>query len=184
MAGQSSSAGPVPLAVPRPVVKSRRRVWLSAAALLVVLGATGSILGAAAVVRDGAQQSHQRFTTESAPTASTLKLVIAQESDLAVDAEALIGANPGITNTASLNWINAINTKTRFPEVTALGFSDVVRRAQLSYTNGGGTLLPPGYDICPADDPTQLAQAFAAESRVPYKLRAGPALAPLRQPAP
>ena len=69
---------------------SRRYLWLTAAVLVVLLGAIGSVLGARAVAQDDEQNAHQAFGTSSASVASTLNLTIQHEQDLSVSAGAFV----------------------------------------------------------------------------------------------
>jgi diguanylate cyclase (GGDEF)-like protein len=102
------------------------------AALLVALGAAGSMLGAQTEARNDAQRSHQALVTSSMAIASTLKLAIQQENSLVVSAEAYIVENPNATNTEFLNWVGTMRVAKRFPEVSGVGFIALVRPGQLS----------------------------------------------------
>ena len=102
------------------------------AALLVALGAAGSMLGAQAVARNDAQRSHQALVTSSMAIASTLKLAIQQENSLVVSAEAYIVENPNATNTEFLIGLARCGSAKRFPEVSGVGFIALVRPGQLS----------------------------------------------------
>ena len=121
-----------------------RWIWISfAAALLVVLGTAGSLVGASSVSHNDAQRSQQALVTSSMEIAATLKLAIQQEDGLAVSAEAFIIANPNVTNAQFLGWVSAMGVTTRFPELGGLGFFSVVRAAQLSAFIARVTADPP-----------------------------------------
>jgi diguanylate cyclase (GGDEF)-like protein len=109
-----------------------RWVWLTATALLVAVGAAGSLLGASTVARTDAQRSHQAFITSSVGIASTLKLAIQRESVLVISAKAFVLANPNATNAEFLSWVNSMQVTKRFPEIRSFGFYAVVRPGQLS----------------------------------------------------
>ncbi|HVA05367.1 MAG TPA: sensor domain-containing diguanylate cyclase, partial [Acidimicrobiales bacterium] len=109
-----------------------RWVWLTAAALLVAVGAAGTSLGASAVARNEAQRSYQALVTSSEGIASTLKLAIGQESGLVVSAKAFVLANPNASNAEFLSWVNSMQVTKRFPDVRSFGFYAVVRPGQLS----------------------------------------------------
>ena len=93
------------------------------AALLVALGAAGSMLGAQTVARNDAQRSHQALVTSSMEIASTLKLTIQQENSLVISAEAYIVENPNASNTEFLSWVGTMRVAKRFPEVSGVGFT-------------------------------------------------------------
>ena len=108
------------------------RRWVVCAALLVALGAAGSMLGAQTVARNDAQRSHQALVTSSMEIASTLKLTIQQENSLVISAEAYIVQNPNASNTEFLSWVGTMRVAKRFPEVGGVGFIALVRPGQLS----------------------------------------------------
>jgi diguanylate cyclase (GGDEF)-like protein len=108
-----------------------RRLWLTAAVVLVAAGVAGSTLGAAVVVSSDAQRSHQAFVTSSMGIASSLKLAIQQEADLVISTEAFVGANPNASNAAFLNWVGSMQVKARYAEVGELGFVDIVQATEL-----------------------------------------------------
>jgi diguanylate cyclase (GGDEF)-like protein len=122
---------------------SPRRVWLTAAVVLVVSGVLGSTLGASAVARNEAQRSHQAFVTSSSEIASSLKLAIQQEANLVISTEAFVAANPNATNATFLDWVHTMQVKTRYPEVGELGFVDVVQAAELPQFIARIVLDPP-----------------------------------------
>lgn len=108
-----------------------RRLWLTAAVVLVACGVVGSTFGASVVARNDAQRSHQAFVTSSSQIASSLKLAIQQEVNLVISTEAFVATNPSATNATYLNWVHSMQVKTRYPEVGELGFVDIVPAAQL-----------------------------------------------------
>ena len=125
-------------------------------ALLVALGAAGSLVGAQTVARNDAQRSHQTFVSSSAEIASSLKLAIQQEANLVISTEAFVAANPDVSNAAFLNWVRSMHVKTRYPEVASLGYIAYVRPAQLPQfiariLADPPTPLPPGqtYRVTP-----------------------------------
>jgi hypothetical protein len=113
-------------------MSSPRRVWLTAAVLLVAAGTMGSVLGASVVAHNDAQRSHQEFVTSSEEIASSLKLAIQEESNLAISATAFVLASPNGSNAEFLSWIGTMQVAKRFPEVSGLGFFAIVRPGQLS----------------------------------------------------
>ena len=144
-------------------VKNQRRLWFAGAALLTTVGTAGSVLGAAAVARNDAQDSREAMITSSVEIASTLKLAIQQEDSLAISAQAYVVANPNASNTDFLSWVRTMHVAKRFPEVRGLGFIAVVRPGQLPQFVARILADPPkplaagqSYEIIPPGDPTLL----------------------------
>ena len=65
-------------------MSSRRRFWVMAAVLFVVLGSFASVMGAREAARNDVQASRQSLATTSQSTAATLKLALLHEQDLVV----------------------------------------------------------------------------------------------------
>src|ERR1017187_5188571 len=110
----------------------QRRIWMVVVALLVAVGAPGSMFAAQTVARNDAQRSQESFVASSMGIASTLKQAIQQESSLAISAKAFVVANPNVSNAEFLSWIGTMQVAKRFPEVSGLGFIAIVRPGQLS----------------------------------------------------
>jgi diguanylate cyclase (GGDEF)-like protein len=109
-----------------------RRFWLTATALLVGVGAVGSVLGASVVARNDSQRSRQALANSSTGIASNLQLAIQQENSLEVGAQAFILANPNASNSEFLSWVSSMQVDKRFPEVDGMAYYNVVRPGQLS----------------------------------------------------
>lgn len=109
-----------------------RRAWAAAAAVLVAVGALGSVLVASVVARNDAERSDQAVVSSSMAIASTLKLAIQQETSLVVSATAFVVANPSATNAEFLRWVSSMQVTKRYPDVRSLGFYAIVRPGQLS----------------------------------------------------
>ncbi len=101
------------------------------AALVVVLGVIGSIVGSLAVARDTGQKSRAASLTSSVEIAATLKLAIEREQDLAVNTGAFIINDPGATQAQFRQWVAADHVYTRYPELIGVGKVDLVTAAQL-----------------------------------------------------
>ena len=76
----------------------QRRIWMVVVALLVAVGAAGSMFAAKTVARNDAQRSQESFVASSMGIASTLKQAIQQENSLVISADAFIVANPNPSN--------------------------------------------------------------------------------------
>jgi hypothetical protein len=111
---------------------SRLKVWLAAAALLVLVGAIGSVLGAAALAASDGRQSRQSFVSSSAEIASTLKLAIQHEQDLAVGVAAFLVGNPDASEAQFLDWTKFVNAFGRYPELQGIAEITIVPAAGLT----------------------------------------------------
>jgi diguanylate cyclase (GGDEF)-like protein len=109
-----------------------RRVWLTAAALLVTIATVGSVLGASVVAHNDAQRSQGAFVTSSMDIASKLGLAIQQEKSLVISAQAFVVSNPNASNAEFLKWTTAMQLARRFPEVSGLAFIAIVQNGDLS----------------------------------------------------
>jgi diguanylate cyclase (GGDEF)-like protein len=110
----------------------RSHVWLRWAIVLVVVGSTGSFLGARAVARNESQASRQRFVTSSTEIAATLNLAILHEQDLVEGAGAFAVGNPDATQAEFLQWTNSVQAFARYPELQTIAELVWVPASQLS----------------------------------------------------
>ena len=113
-------------------MSSRRYLWLTAATVVVLLGAIGSVLGAWVIARSDGQRSHQTFITSSEEIASTLKLAIQHEQDLAVSAGAFFVGNQQATQAEFLQWTDSVRAFDRYPELQGIAELEMVPAPQLS----------------------------------------------------
>ncbi|MGP8221979.1 MAG: putative bifunctional diguanylate cyclase/phosphodiesterase [Acidimicrobiales bacterium] len=111
---------------------SRRYLWLTAAVLVVLLGAIGSVLGARAVAQDDEQNAHRAFVTSSASIASTLNLTIQHEQDLSVSAGAFVLGNPDSSQAEFLQWTNSVRACQLYPELQDIAEIELVPASKLS----------------------------------------------------
>lgn len=109
----------------------RRTVWLTSAALVIILGSLGAVLGSLAVARSDDQHSRQSFSTTSQEIASTLQLAIQHEQDLSYSAAAYVIANPHSSETNFIQWVNNEEAFRRYPEILAIAEVAVVPFTQL-----------------------------------------------------
>jgi diguanylate cyclase (GGDEF)-like protein len=110
----------------------RRNVWLAAAAALVVVGTVGSVFGARAVGRNDGQKSREAFVASSTEIASTLKLAIQHEQDLAVSAESFFADEPDASQAEFLQWTSTAQAFERYPELQAIAEVTIVPASELS----------------------------------------------------
>jgi diguanylate cyclase (GGDEF)-like protein len=120
----------------RETVKGSRsaqyRAWSAVAALIVITGTLGSVIGADAVAHATDERSHRQFTTSSTEIASTLKLAIQTEKDLIESTESYLIGNPLTTQTQFKKWSTDLHILKRYPELEGLGVIKIVPYAQLA----------------------------------------------------
>ncbi|HEX2786245.1 MAG TPA: CHASE domain-containing protein, partial [Ilumatobacteraceae bacterium] len=136
----------------------RRQVWIVVllAAMLFVAGVASSVATATSVARHDADKSRQAFTVSSLEVASTLRLAIQREQDLAVSASGFFLDTPHPSNDEFVAWAEALQAMTRYPELLGWGEVIMVPAAQLpayvaaatadpaGVVAGGFQLIPPG----------------------------------------
>ncbi|MGZ4739188.1 MAG: bifunctional diguanylate cyclase/phosphodiesterase [Ilumatobacteraceae bacterium] len=132
------------------------RVVVVVAVLLLVGGMLGAVLASQSVVRNDREKSKQALALSSSEVASTLRLAIQREQDLAVSATGFFLGKPYPTNTEFLAWADAIGAMKRYPELLGWGEVVIVTSAQLKayeaiaaadpagVVSGPFTLVPPG----------------------------------------
>jgi diguanylate cyclase (GGDEF)-like protein len=138
-------------------MRARRTTWVAVAVLVVVVGVTGSVLGARAMAHGATQQSRQATVTSSVEIASILQLAIQREQDLAVSTGTFLIGNPDVTMPQFAAWVATDRVFERFPEIQGLGEVVVVPAAQLpaftarSEADPAGTLAAGGsFQVTPS----------------------------------
>ena len=127
------------------------------AALLVAGGVTGSVATARSVARRSAERSHDALALSSVEVASTLRLAIQRQEDLAVSATGFFLDTPFPSNDEFTTWAKAIRAMDRYPELLGWGEVVMVTSAQLKaymataaadpaevVARGKFELIPPG----------------------------------------
>jgi len=112
-------------------VRSRKVPWAALALLCVAAGVVGSVLRAQAVARNDAGEARHAFAVTSAGIASTLKLAIQRQEELAVSAGTFYAANPKASRVEFARWTNWARTLRRYPELDSLALVAVVRASEL-----------------------------------------------------
>jgi diguanylate cyclase (GGDEF)-like protein len=110
----------------------RKAIWAAIAVLCVLAGAIASVLGANAVGHSEASKSRSAFSESSTSVASSLRLAIQREEELAVSASTYFAANPTATPKEFARWVKWARTLRRFPELDNLGLVALVRKPQLA----------------------------------------------------
>ena len=103
----------------------RRGVWLASALLVAAIAGIGSVLGAVSIAHNNAQQSQQSAAASSMEIASTLRLAIQHEQDLAVSSGAFVSANPEASQVQFDQWTDAVSAFKRYPEL--VGIAEIAR---------------------------------------------------------
>ncbi len=102
------------------LLRSRKLVWAVVAVLCVAAGAVASVLGAHAVAHGEAGKAQQSSQQTAAAIASTVKLSLRHEEDLAVGASTYFAANSNTSPKEFAVWVKWARTLRRFPELDGL----------------------------------------------------------------
>ena len=138
-----------------PRKKIGARSWVLWAVLVALAGSAGSLVGSQAIAHSDGQRSRAVFLTSSVEIASTLKLAIEREQDLAVNTGAFIISNPEATEAQFQSWVQSDRLFERYPELIGIGNVVLVPAAGLDQfaarseaTSGGApgsfSASPPG----------------------------------------
>jgi diguanylate cyclase (GGDEF)-like protein len=164
------------------LTQGRKGVWAGAAVLCIAAGTIGSVLGAHAVARNDAANARPAFQQSSAGIASTLKLAIQREEELAVSASTFFAGNPKASAAEFGAWVKWAHTLRRYPELEKLGLVALVRAPELAAFEaritghavkplGSRSALPNGGDfrVVPAGERSYYCFAAAELARNPVK---------------
>jgi diguanylate cyclase (GGDEF)-like protein len=125
-------------------VRRTRLFWPAMVAVLLAVGAAGSIIGAWQVHRTDERSSRQVFQASAAQIASTLKLAILHEQDLVVGAAAVFVRNPQTTEAEFRQWTESTAAFKRYPELQGISVLTMVPASQLGTFAARDELDPPG----------------------------------------
>jgi diguanylate cyclase (GGDEF)-like protein len=109
----------------------RRAAWAAAALVCLAAGTVGSILGAQSVASKNTADQRAAFGHSATAIASTLKLAIQREEELAVSASTYFADNPKASAAEFGAWVKWAHTLRRYPELEGLGFVTLVRSSEL-----------------------------------------------------
>ena len=112
-------------------MRLRRPWWAAATGVLIALGTLGTMRGADALSLNDAQRAHQDFVASSAGIATTLRLALVHEEDLAVSAGAFFAANPDATESEFLQWTRSVQAFARYRELLTISVVKVVPASDL-----------------------------------------------------
>ena len=126
----------------------RHHVWVSAvlASVLLGCGVFGSQAAATSVARNNSDHSREALQVSSVEVASTLRLAIKREEDLAVSAAGFFHVNASPTSVQFVAWADTVQAMARYPELLGWGEIVTVTTAQL-----------PAYLAAAAADPSGVA---------------------------
>jgi diguanylate cyclase (GGDEF)-like protein len=158
----------------------RRHVWLGVATVLVVVGTFVSVWAAHELARNDAQISRQAFVASSTEIASTLKLAIQHEQDLAVSAGAFFADNPDASQPEFSQWTSSVRAFQRYPELETIAEVTIVPASQLSAFAARAEADPPGplaangtFQVVPAGARPYYCLETASQSRSTQLVPAG-----------
>jgi diguanylate cyclase (GGDEF)-like protein len=129
--------------------RSRRAVWAAVATLCIAAGVVGSLLAAHSVAHNDATKARLAFNQSSAGIASTLKLAVAHEEDLATGAGTFFAANPHASRAQFDAWAGWVHPLGHYPELERLGLVAVVRRPTKSRATPAGKAKPTAASSAP-----------------------------------
>ncbi|HYM54872.1 MAG TPA: EAL domain-containing protein, partial [Solirubrobacteraceae bacterium] len=114
------------------LAQGRKVSWGALALLCLAAGTVGSAFGSHAVAENDAQQAQRSFTQTSAEIASTLKLSVQREEDLAAAASTFFAGNPTATPREFQKWARWAHALRHYPELQRLGLLTLVRAPELA----------------------------------------------------
>jgi len=115
----------------RGLLASRKLVWAVVAVLCTAAGAVGSVLGAHAVARTDSSKARQSAQQTSAQIASTVKLTLRHEEDIAVGAATYFAGNSQTSPKEFAVWVKWARTLRRYPELEGLSLVTLVHANEL-----------------------------------------------------
>jgi diguanylate cyclase (GGDEF)-like protein len=143
-------------------LRGRRGLWSVVAVAIVLGGTLGSVLGARAVARSGAENARLAFHLSSTEIASTLTLAIQHEEDLIVSASAFVTGSPHASPAAFDRWAQAVHAMQRYPELRNLGLVELVPASELASFEArlaAAPVRPLGPESAVASGPLQILPA-------------------------
>ncbi|MEA3186016.1 MAG: diguanylate cyclase, partial [Ilumatobacteraceae bacterium] len=154
---------------------SRRwQLWIvvAVAGLLAGGGIAGTVATARDVARHDAEKSRQAAQLSSVEVASTLRLALQREEDLAVSASGFFLENPAPTNSEFVAWAETVRGFDRYPELLGWGEVVIVSAADLSAYAARATAAPAGvvsgpFAVTPPGDRPFYCLFLVGQSRNP-----------------
>jgi diguanylate cyclase (GGDEF)-like protein len=110
----------------------RRLLWAFVALACVAGGIVVSLLRAQSIAHTDAANTRRALRQSSTQIATTLKLAIQHEEDLALGASTYFAGKPNATAAEFQRWAKWTRTLSRYPELNRLGLVTIVRAPQLA----------------------------------------------------
>ncbi len=167
----------------RRLIAGPKAAWAAVAAICVVAGAAGSVLGAHALATHDETQARQNFhaSVTSTGIASAVRVALQREEDLLVAASTFFAGNPKASPAELSSWARGTDALRRYPELQRLGFVALLKAepslANVTTTTTGavrglGQLTTPssssrvqGLRLLPIAKPSYYCSAVAQLSR-------------------
>jgi diguanylate cyclase (GGDEF)-like protein len=153
------------------LTENQKGVWAATAIACMVAGTIASVLGAHALASGDASKRQAAFQQSSGAIASTSRLAIQREEELAVSASTFFATHPKASQTEFTAWVKWARTLRRYPELNSLGLLTVVRKPELAAFQAqlGGAATPSGEgpQVTPASDHGYYCLALAELVRSP-----------------
>ena len=105
--------------------------WILLAAVIVVVGIAGSLLGALAVADGHAVQSRRSLNSAAAQIAAGMGLAIQREADVTTSTSAFVAQEPDLSQAQFVRWIVAERTRQNYPELATVELVRIVPRSRL-----------------------------------------------------
>jgi diguanylate cyclase (GGDEF)-like protein len=99
---------------------------------LLLLGITGSAVGAGLYRGYVAGQADRQITATASEVGASLGAQLRRDGDLTATVRTLVETRPDLTNPEFVSWFAAMGVKQRYPEALGFGFVTPVTLAQLS----------------------------------------------------
>ncbi len=114
------------------LLANRKLVWAVTALLCAAAGVLASVLGAHAVARSDSSKAQQSAQQTSAQIASTVKLALRHEEDIAVGAATYFAGNSKTSPKEFAVWVKWARTLRRYPELQGLSLVTLVHASELA----------------------------------------------------
>ncbi len=148
------------------VIQGRKGLWAVVAVICVVAGIVGSLLGAHAVAHTDSGKARRSAQQASAAIASTAKLELRHEEDIAVGAATYFAGNSKTSPKEFATWVKWARTLRRFPELDGLSLVTLVRAPELAAFQARIAEQPVKPAVKTATSSTAAANAARATMRV------------------
>jgi diguanylate cyclase (GGDEF)-like protein len=110
---------------------TRRRLWITASMVLLVVGIVGSTVGGILWASYQRTQTAQSFHTTASTVAASLRSSVNRDLDFQAVLESMIASTPGLTNRQLAPWLKALDVPKRYPGTLGFGFFEPISAAQL-----------------------------------------------------